>query len=238
MKYKIVALIPARSGSERIKNKNITLLNKKPLLSYSIIEAKKTNLFEKIIVSTDSMKYKNIALKYGAEVPYLRKKKYSGSVSPDFHWVNDLFNYFEKKNFFFTHFFILRPTNPFRTYKTIIRAWKLFYNTKCESLRAVEEIKQRPEKMWILNKNYIKPYIRKLKKIDGQPQYNMQSKIFKKIFIQNASLEISKTSVLKKYKTITGKKIIPFFTKNYEGFDINEKQDLVAAKKIIKKNIF
>jgi CMP-N-acetylneuraminic acid synthetase len=66
----------------------------------------------------------------------------------------------------------------------------------------------------------------------------MQSKIFKKIYIQNASLEISKTSVLKKYKTITGKKIIPFFTKNYEGFDINEKQDLVAAKIIIKKNFF
>jgi CMP-N,N'-diacetyllegionaminic acid synthase len=75
MKYKLVALIPARSGSKRIKNKNISLLNKKPLLAYSIIEAQKTNLFEKIVVSTDSIKYKNIALKYGATVPYLRKKK-------------------------------------------------------------------------------------------------------------------------------------------------------------------
>jgi CMP-N,N'-diacetyllegionaminic acid synthase len=238
MKYKLVALIPARSGSERIKNKNISLLNKKPLLAYSIIEAKKSNLFEKIVVSTDSIKYKNIALKYGADVPYLRKKKYSGSASPDFYWVKDLFKYFEKKKIFYSHFFILRPTSPFRTHKTIIRAWKQFCKSKCDSLRAIEKIQQRPEKMWILNKNYLKPYDKKLKKISGQPYYNSQSKSFKDLYIQNASLEISKSFVLRRYKTITGKKIVPFFTKKYEGFDINEKQDLVNARVIIKKNIF
>jgi len=238
MNFKLIALIPARSGSERIKNKNIKLLNKKPLLAYSILSAKKTNLFDKIIVSTDSTKYKDIAVKYGAEVPCLRKKKYSGSSSPDFFWVKDLLEHFEKKNIFFSHFFILRPTSPFRTYKTIIRAWRKFCNSKCDSLRAVEQIKQRPEKMWTLDQNYLKPYIKKLKIINNQPHYNMQSKVFKKIFIQNASLEISKVSVLKKYKTITGKKIVPFFTKNHEGFDINEKQDFNMAKILVKKIIF
>jgi CMP-N-acetylneuraminic acid synthetase len=92
--------------------------------------------------------------------------------------------------------------------------------------------------MWILNKNYLKPYDKKLKKISGQPYYNSQSKSFKDLYIQNASLEISKSFVLRRYKTITGKKIVPFFTKKYEGFDINEKQDLVNARVIIKKNIF
>jgi CMP-N-acetylneuraminic acid synthetase len=92
--------------------------------------------------------------------------------------------------------------------------------------------------MWILNKNYLIPYDKKLKKIGGQPYYNSQSKSFKDLYIQNASLEISKSFVLRRYKTITGKKIVPFFTKKYEGFDINEKQDLVNARVIIKKNIF
>lgn len=238
MRNKLVALIPARSGSERLKNKNIKILNNKPLLAYSILAAKKTNLFEKIIVSTDSVKYKNIALKYGAEVPYLRKKMHSGSRSPDFYWVKDLLNYYEKNNYFFTHFFILRPTNPFRTHRTIVRAWKKFCKYKCDSLRAVEKIKQRPEKMWTLNRNFLSPYNKNLGKIKGQPFYNSQSKNFKKIYIQNASLEISKLFVLKKYKSITGKKIIPFFTKKYEGFDINDKQDFIEAKYLIKKIIF
>jgi CMP-N-acetylneuraminic acid synthetase len=238
MRNKLVALIPARSGSERVKNKNIKLLNNKPLLAYSILAAKKTNLFAKIIVSTDSSKYKNIALKYGAEVPYLRKKIYSGPRSPDFYWVKDLLNYFEKKKILFTHFFILRPTNPFRTHRTIIRAWKNFCKYKCDSLRAVEKIRQRPEKMWTVNRNLLSPYNKNLGKIKGQPFYNSQSKNFNSIYIQNASLEISKSFVLKKYKTITGKKIIPFFTKQYEGFDINDKQDFIKAKILIKKIIF
>jgi CMP-N-acetylneuraminic acid synthetase len=238
MRNKLVALIPARSGSERVKNKNIKLLNNKPLLAYSILAAKKTNLFAKIIVSTDSSKYKNIALKYGAEVPYLRKKIYSGPRSPDFYWVKDLLNYFEKKKILFTHFFILRPTNPFRTHRTIIRAWKNFCKYKCDSLRAVEKIRQRPEKMWTVNRNLLSPYNKNLGKIKGQPFYNSQSKNFNRIYIQNASLEISKSFVLKKYKTITGKKIIPFFTKQYEGFDINDKQDFIKAKILIKKIIF
>lgn len=234
MKEKLVALIPARSGSKRIKNKNIKLLNKKPLLAYSILSAKKSKLFEKIIVSTDSIKYKSIALKYGAEVPYLRKKKNSGSLSSDFSWVSDLFDYFKKKKIYFTHFFILRPTSPFRTHNTIKMAWKKYCKFNADSLRAVEKIKQRPEKMWKIKGNYLIPYL-KNKKIKGQPSYNSQSENFPEIYIQNASLEISKSSVINKYKTITGKKIIPFFTKKYEGFDINQKEDFIYADFLTKK---
>ena len=72
------------------------------------------------------------------------------------------------------------------------------------------------------------------KKILNQPAYNSQFKTLPKIFIQNASLEISKLSVIKKYKSISGKKIIPFFTKNWEGFDINYEEDIALAKKILK----
>ena len=75
-KKKIIALIPARSGSERIKNKNIIDFFGKPLIFYSINSAIKSSIFDKIVVSTDSSKYAKIAKKYGAEVPFLRPKKY------------------------------------------------------------------------------------------------------------------------------------------------------------------
>ena len=81
IKKKIIALIPARSGSQRIKNKNIIKIFNHPLIAHSINEAKKTRLFEKIVVSTDSRIYAEIAKKYGAEVPFLRPVKISNSVS-------------------------------------------------------------------------------------------------------------------------------------------------------------
>ena len=231
---KLIALIPARSGSERVKNKNIKILGKLPLIAYTIKSAKKSKIFDRIIVSTDSIKYQLISKKFGAEVPFLRPKKISRSNSPDYDWVNfTIKKLLKDENNQYTHFFILRPTSPFRSSKTIIRAWKLFNKNKnTESLRAVEICKQHPYKMWIKNKYFINPLFNRKKFL--QPFYNMQFKSLPKIYVQNASLEISKISVLDKYKTITGKKIIPFFTKDYEGFDINSNYDFEYAKYLIK----
>ena len=74
-KKKNIALIPARRGSERIKNKNIKKLNGRPLISYSIKLAQDAKIFDKIYVLTDSKIYSKIAKSYGADVPFLRKKK-------------------------------------------------------------------------------------------------------------------------------------------------------------------
>lgn len=234
---KIIALIPARSGSERLKNKNILKINKKPLLYYAINSAKQSGIFNKIIVSTDSKKYQKIAEQYGAEVPFLRPKKIATAKSTDFQWVNHAINYYKKKKKHFDFFFILRPTNPFRTSNTIIKAWNFFKKNKADSLRAVEPCKQHPYKMWVIKKkhDYARPLFKK--KINKEPAYNNQFKSLPLFFIQNASIEISKTSVLKKNKTITGKKIIPFFTNELEGFDINYKKDIIDAQLIYKQKI-
>ena len=231
IKRKLVALIPARSGSQRLKNKNILSLNGIPIIAKTIIEAKKTNIFDNIIVSTDSKKYASISKKYGATVPFLRPKKYSLSTSPDYQWVNHAVNFLKKKKLYYDFFFILRPTNPFRTSSTIKRAWNYYKkNNYPDSLRAVEQCKQHPEKMWIWKKNKIIPIIKKF--YGNQPSYNMQFKSLDKIYVQNACLEISKISNLKKYKTITGRNIIGFKTIGVEGFDINYPEDYEVAKKI------
>ena len=127
----------------------------------------------------------------------------------------------------------MRPTSPFRTGKTIKKAWKYFVGKKADSLRAVEEVKQNPGKMWIVKKGYLKPLLNY--HVKDQPSFNNQTKILKKTYIQNASLEISNIDVLNKYKTITGKKILPFFTNELEGFDINYTFDLKFIKMKIKK---
>ena len=88
--------------------------------------------------------------------------------------------------------------------------------------------------MWIKSKKFIKPFI--LGKKNNQPYHNLQFKNLPKIFVQNASLEISKIEVLSLYKSITGKKIIPFYTKDLEGFDINYPYDIKYASFLAKKN--
>lgn len=232
-KNKIIALIPAREGSNRIKNKNIKKLFGIHLIGHAINSAKKSRIFDRIIVSTDSKKYASISRKYGADVPFLRPKKFSKSNSPDYEWVKFTLDNLLKKGEFFTHFFILRPTNPFRSYKTIRRAWKKFESEKqADSLRAIELCKQHPGKMWKVSGKFMSPFFKKNK--FNQPYHNLQFKSLPTLYIQNASLEISKTDVLFRHKTITGKKIIPFFTKKKEGFDINYPIDLKVAE-ILKK---
>ena len=94
----IVAIIPARSGSKRIPQKNIINFFGKPLISYSIIAAKKTKIFDKIIVSTDSDKIGSIAKKYGAEYLFKRPKKLSGDQIPTSSVVKHAINYLKKEN--------------------------------------------------------------------------------------------------------------------------------------------
>jgi len=236
IKKNLIALIPARSGSKRIKHKNIVNFYGHPLIAYTINSAIKSKLFKKIIVLTDSIKYSKIAKHYGAEVPFIRSKKISSKNSPDYDWLNLVFKFYKKKKINFSHYFILRPTSPFRNSETIKRAWKKFLNYKsAESLRAIKLVSEHPGKMWKQKNNFLKPLIKG--KVSKQPYYNSQLVNLPKVYVQDASLEISKVDVINKYKTITGKKILSFHSKNSEGFDINFPIDILLAKLLIKKKL-
>ncbi|MFM2530890.1 cytidylyltransferase domain-containing protein, partial [Escherichia coli] len=88
MSLKKIAIIPARSGSKGLPNKNILMLLDRPLIAYTIEAAISSNIFDKIIVSTDSLEYKYIAEKYGAEV-ILRTKELSSDSATSFMVVQD-----------------------------------------------------------------------------------------------------------------------------------------------------
>ena len=96
-KNKIWAIIPARSGSKGIKNKNIVNLSGKPLIYYTIKDAFKSKKFEKILVLTDSQKYAKIAKSFGAEVPYLRPKSNALDTSTDNELYIYMLDFFREK---------------------------------------------------------------------------------------------------------------------------------------------
>jgi len=229
----IVALIPARAGSKRIKNKNIQPLAGHPLVAYSIAAAAASNIFKDIIVSTDSEKYAAIARYYGAEVPFKRPVEFAGEVSPDIEWVEFTLKKLKKAGRSYDCFSILRPTSPFRTGETIKRAWDAFIQEKgIDSLRAVEKCKQHPGKMWVVRGKRMVPVL-PLGPAD-QPWHSSQYPSLPEIHVQNASLEIAWSRVVYETRTIAGHVLMPFFTEGYEGFDINTPYDWNLAEHLVK----
>ena len=235
--YKAVALIPARSGSKRIKNKNIFKINQQPLLAYTINAAKKSKMFQRIICVTDNKFYASVAKKFGAEVPALRPKNISGDKSSDIEWllwVMKEINGIDK----FDLFSILRPTSPIRNSKTIKRAFNFFIKNKSyDSLRAVNKCKQHPAKMWLLKKKRLFPLLKNFKN-NKIPTHSQQYANLPTVYVQNASLEIAWTRILKrKNPTISGNKILGFESVGLEGFDINNIQDIYLLKYLLQKKI-
>jgi N-acylneuraminate cytidylyltransferase len=224
----LVALIPARAGSVRVKDKNIRKLNGIPLIAYSIRCAMLSGVFDRIICATDSEEYAEIATEFGAEVPVLRPANISNSTSPDIDWVRFMLGQLEESGFNPDAFSILRPTSPFRRPETIQRAYKQFRETKgIDSLRAVEPCNQHPGKMWTVSGDIITPLLPF--SIEGVPWHSNQKAALPDIFIQNASLEMAWSRVVKN-KSISGSIVAPFFSRGLEGFDINEELDWAIAE--------
>lgn len=228
----LVALIPARAGSKRVPGKNIRRLAEHPLIAYSIAAAKKSGVFDAVVVSTDSEEYAAIARHYGAEVPFLRPPEFASSLSPDIEWVEHALLTLENSGCSYDGFSILRPTSPFRQAETIQRAWQQFSEESgVDSIRAVELCKQHPGKMWVLQKNRMTPLLPA--KPGEQPWHSCQYQALPEIYVQNASLEIAWTRVVHNSGTIAGKIIMPFLTEKNEGFDINEPIDWREAEYLL-----
>src|SRR5204863_9763892 len=82
-----IALIPARSGSERVKDKNVRPLAGHPLLAYAVATARQSGIFDRVVCSTDSGKIAEVAQRYGADVPLLRPAALATATSPDIEWI-------------------------------------------------------------------------------------------------------------------------------------------------------
>ena len=221
---RIVALIPARSGSKRLKHKNVRRLNGHPVIAYTIRAAYSSEIFTDVVVSTDDSRYAATAKHYGAEAPFLRPAEAATATSPDIEWISFTLNKLREVGRQYDCFAILRPTSPFRNASTIIRAWSQFLSDpKIDSLRAVEPCKQHPGKMWVVKGDRMHPILEQ--PLDGPPLHSRQTAALAPIFVQNASLEIIWCHNVFQDRSISGKIIMPFLTEGYEGEDLNDERD-------------
>ena len=145
-KIKVLAIIPCRSGSKGIKNKNILDIFGKPLIYYSIFFAKECKFIDKVLVSTDKRKYQKISKNHGLEVNYLRPKKISKDNSLDINLFKHAINYLKNKNNYKPDYIIhLRPTSPLRKIKDLKKMLNILYkNKKSNSIRSISLMKKNP----------------------------------------------------------------------------------------------
>jgi CMP-N,N'-diacetyllegionaminic acid synthase len=224
-----VALVPGRSGSERVPGKNILPLAGHPLIAYSIAGAQAAGIFGAVVVSTDSEEIAEIARRYGAEVPGLRPAEMSTATSFDIEWVLHVMRDRDEEVFA-----ILRPTSPFRTGDTIRRAYDRLVELgdRADSIRAVERVRQHPGKMWTLEGDLIEPL---LPQPEGEtPLHSRQYQALPKVYAQNSSLELAWSRVLADpVPTISGRRVAPFFTEGSEGFSIDYPGDVEVAERML-----
>lgn len=229
---KILAFIPARGGSKRIPDKNIKLLNNKPLISYTIETAKKSKYINRIVVSTDSEKIANIARKYGADVPFLRPKEISQADSTEMQFFEHALNWFSKyENYEPDLIVLLYPTSPFRKPESIDKAIEeMMKHPEADSLRSVKLCSEHPYKMWVIEDGYLKPFIK-----GKDPNiHTLSYHLLPTVYIQNASIYITKIATIRNKKSPTGDIIVPFIMDEIESIDINNPIDFKFAELLIK----
>lgn len=141
---KNIAIIPARSGSKGVKDKNIRDLNGKPLMAYTIEAAIDSKEFDEVMVSTDSERYAEIAKKYGANVPFLRNDITSTDSASSWDVVEEVLSGYKKRDREFDAFCLLQPTSPLRDADDIVSAFKLYKNRASFAVVSVCEAEHSP----------------------------------------------------------------------------------------------
>lgn len=138
---KILGIIPARGGSKGVPNKNITSLGGKPLIAWTIKEAKNSKLLNRLILSTDSIKIAEIAKKYGIEVPFLRPSEIAKDYTPMLQVIKHSLEYLKKDEDYMPDVIvILQPTVPFRKSENIDKAINLYFQYNSSAVVSVSKV--------------------------------------------------------------------------------------------------
>jgi CMP-N,N'-diacetyllegionaminic acid synthase len=237
MKLSIVAIIPARSGSKGLINKNILPLNGHPLIAYSIKAARDSELIDRVIVNTDSVEIAKIAESYGAEIPFIRPDELAEDYSLDF----DVFHHCLKKlsgseGYMPDYVVQLRPTSPIRTPDLIDNCIKKIQKFKFDSLRVVTESPLTPYKMWnigndgeliqLINDNSIK-----------EP-YNKPRQKLPKTYWQVGALDVIKASTILDKNSMTGDSIMSYIIPQEIAIDIDDMKAFKISEELIKTEKF
>jgi CMP-N,N'-diacetyllegionaminic acid synthase len=225
-----LAIIPARGGSKGIPGKNIKLLAGKPLIAYSIEEAYKSKLINKIVVSTDDDVIEHISKKYGAEV-IKRPNVLAQDNSPTIDAVIHVLNTLKKNGYIIDVVVLLQPTSPTRTQEDVDNAINFFIKNKdkFDSLISVCEFEHSPYWSFKIENGYLKPNF-------GEEYFNKRRQDLPRLYRPNGSIFIMRTESLLKFNSFNGKNILPYVMSEEKSIDIDSNMDFKLAEIIMEQD--
>lgn len=227
----VLAVIPARSGSKSVKDKNIRMIGGKPMIAHSIEHAKKAGSIDRVIVSTDSEKYAQIAREYGAEVPFLRPAEYATDTALDLDVFRHALEFLKEKEGYEPEIVVqLRPTYPIRNVQDIDHMVAyLREHPEVDSVRCIAPATEIPYKMWFQNEQGIlAPVMTEIPEC-----YNMPRQQLPKVYYQNACIDVFRTEVVTVKNSMTGDVIAGY--EMSENFDIDTEEEFQKAAEYIEK---
>jgi len=227
----ICAIIPARSGSKGVPNKNIRPICGIPLIAYSIAVALKSKMISRVIVSTDSQEYADLAIKYGAEAPFLRPADISGDKATDTEFFQHAINWFEenegKAPAYFAH---LRPTTPIRDADVVDDALCQFIKTDHTALRSAHKMSESSYKTFEIEDG-------KFKRLCDQgfdlESANLARQSFPMTYNANGYIDIIRSELVKNRGLVHGDSVMAYVTET--GYEIDEISDLDFLEFVLNK---
>ena len=223
----IVAIIPIYSGSKDVVNKNVRMCNGKPLFVYSIEHALKSKWINRVVVSTDTKEYAEIALTYGAEVPFLCPTDISTNNSPDIEVFSHVLYYFADNENYSPEICVhLRPTSPVRDFNIIDEMIEILLNNPdTDSVISVSPSKYTPYKMWLKDdRNMLTP----VAICDVKEAYNASYQMFPITYVQNACVDVVRSRIIMNNHSMAGERIAGYV--QAMNFDINTEADFIRAE--------
>ena len=237
-KGRVFAIIPARSGSKGVKDKNIRMLGNHPLIAYSIAAAKLANGIDRVIVSTDSEQYAAIAGKYGAETPFLRPADISGDRATDIEFMQHAINWFYENEGIVPEYWVhLRTTSPDRKPEIIDEA--------------IKKIKDIPDATALLSvcipEGVLTPFKWMIKTDDGRlksiffennDDANRPRQSYPEAYMRSSYVDILKTDTIVGLERFYGQNIVPFDTNQIEDIDnLSDFESASARVETFDKNV-
>lgn len=226
---KVLALIPARGGSKGIKDKNIVDVCGKPLIAYSIIAAQNSKYVDDVVITTDSEKIKEVAKKYGADVPFLRPAELASDNSKTIDAVVHATNTLKELGRDYDILLLLQPTCPLRTTEDINNSLELFVSKGCVALVSVNKVKEHPILMRKINEDGMMDNLLNLpstiRRQDMPPIYKV-----------NGSIYINLVEELNNSTSLNDNPLA-YITDDEHSVDIDDLDDIERVKNILRKNV-
>ncbi len=228
----ILSIIPARSRSKGIKNKNIIDIMGKPMVSYSIEVSLNSSYINRTIVSTDSEEYANICKNFGADVPFLRPKELAKDEVHSIYPIIDCINKLkEAENYTPDIIVMLLPTSPLRKSFHIDESIKLYFehNDFESTMISVVESDKHPRYFKRIVNGYLEPY----EKSTEAPNFQRQD--LEKLYEGNGSIFIAPRNLLLSKKTFHTSKVYPYIMEKKYSVDVNNYWDLKLVNLLLEE---